>query len=80
MKFQSPKTISKTTLNLVPGDEISRGNAWDGFWSYTVVSVAPAHNPRMMVVTVRFDHGGTCELVEGKNVHWPVLAAAQASA
>jgi hypothetical protein len=81
MNFQSPETISKTTLNLAPGDVVSRGNAWDGFWSYTVLAVAKsAHNPRMAIVTVQFDHGGTCDLVEGKNARWSVLAPAQAHA
>lgn len=81
MKFEAPATITKTTLNLAPGDVISTGNAFDGFWSYTVLAVAnSARNPRMAILTVQFDHGGTCEMVEGKNARWSVLAPAQAHA
>lgn len=74
MLHAAPKTIQKTTLNLVPGDLILTGDMFDGFWHYTIVEVKPSqHNKRMALVTVRFDHGGTVTTVEGKNTRWFVI-------
>lgn len=76
MNFDKPNTVSKTTLNLAAGDRVLSGNCILGFWSYEIVSVdaKAAHNKRMAVLTVRFDHGGEVKMLEGKNARWDVVA------
>ena len=78
MLTATPKTITKTTLQLSAGDVILTGNIFDGFDSYTIIDLQPAHLPRRMVVTVQFKHGGTCDLMRGKNAHWPVITTEEA--
>lgn len=74
MEHTAPTTITKTTMNLKPGDLILVGNAFDGFDIKRVVKVRPSeYNKRMALLTVRFGHGGQCETVEGKNTRWSIV-------
>jgi hypothetical protein len=68
-----PKTITKTTLQLSAGDVILTGNCVVGFDTYTIVNLQPAHMPRRMIVTIQFNHGGTCDLLQGKNTRYAVI-------
>ena len=75
MLYTAPKTITKTTMKLQPGDVVSTGNCFHGFWSYEIVKVEPSnYNKRTALVTVRFDHGGCETIVYGKNTRWAVMA------
>jgi len=72
--YTAPKTIYKTTTSLVAGDVISTGNMWCGFTTKTVIDVKESqYNPRMLVVTFQFSHGGIYDSVEGKNARWSVI-------
>lgn len=71
---QAPKTITKTTMKLQPGDVISTGNMYDGFETYTIVDVQPSSvNARRALVVIQFPHGGTYINHEGKNTRWSVI-------
>lgn len=75
----APKTISKTTMKLVPGDVVLTGNMYDGFDSYTILDVTPSHaNARKALVVIQFSHGGTYMSHEGKNTRWSVITTQEA--
>jgi hypothetical protein len=78
MLIETPKTITKTTTQLSIGDVILTGNMFDGFDSYTIIDLQPAHMPRRMIVTIQFKHGGTCELVRGKTTRHSVITTEEA--
>ena len=77
MSTATPKTITKTTLQLSAGDVILTGNMFDGFDSYTIIDLQPAHMPRRMIVTIQFKHGIPVDLISGKNAHWPVITTGE---
>lgn len=75
MITKAPKTITKTTMNLVSGDLILIGNMYDGFDTKMIVDVAGSSiNKRQALVTVKYNHGGSVITVEGKNTRWSVIA------
>lgn len=75
MITKAPKTITKTTMNLLPGDEILIGNMYDGFDTKVIVDVTRSSiNKRQALVTVKYNHGGSVMTVEGKNTRWSVVA------
>lgn len=74
ISYTAPKTITKTTMKLVPGDVISTGDMFYGFHTYTILNVKiSAANPRKALVTIQFNHGGIYESHEGKNTRWSVV-------
>ena len=78
MLTATPKTITKTTLQLSAGDVILTGNCVVGFDTYTIVNLQPANMPRRMIVTIQFNHGGTCDLLQGKNTRYSVVTTEEA--
>lgn len=74
---KAPKTVTKTTMKLVPGDVILTGNMYDGFDTYKIVDVQQSSvNARRAVVVIQFNHGGTHISHEGKNTRWSVVIKA----
>lgn len=75
MLTKAPKTITKTTMKLVPGDVILTGNMFDGFDTYTIVDVVSSSvQARRALVVIQFNHGGTHIDHAGKNARWAVIA------
>lgn len=75
MQTKAPKTITKTTLKLLPGDEILTGNMFDGFDSYKIINVIPSEfSNRQAIVTIQFPHDGIVKVIHGKNTRWSVIA------
>ena len=75
MLFKAPKTITKTTMKLMPGDLILTGNMFDGFDTYTILDVTSSSvDTRRASVVIKFNHGGTYIEHTGKNTHWAVIA------
>jgi len=75
MLTKAPKTITKTTMKLMPGDNILTGDMFDGFDSYKILKVEESEfNKRYGVLTIQFSHGGITVVVHAKHTRWAVIA------
>jgi len=69
----APKTITKTTMNLQPGDVVLDGNMFIGYTTTTIISVERwDYNKRMATVELGFALG-SAKINYGINTRWSVL-------
>jgi hypothetical protein len=70
----APKTITKTTMNLQPGDVVLDGNMFIGYTTTAIISVERwDYNKRMATVELSFASGNSAKMNYGINTRWSVL-------